>query len=203
MFDDTYLTIEEKSQGLYKEKGSKFISFAFPVRDMEEIKDIIKDIKKEYFDARHHCYAYILGQDKSIFRMNDDGEPSSTGGKPIYGQLLSKDLTNVLVVVIRYFGGVKLGVGGLIQAYKLAALDALDNAMIIERTVDEVYGISFNYSLMNYVMRVMKENDLKQINHRFEIDCYMEFVIRKSFSIKVIDSLSKIEGIGIVFLRVE
>ncbi|MCK9163705.1 MAG: YigZ family protein [Bacteroidales bacterium] len=203
MFDDTYLTIEEKSQGLYKEKGSKFISFAFPVRDMEEIKDIIKDIKKEYFDARHHCYAYILGQDKSIFRMNDDGEPSSTGGKPIYGQLLSKDLTNVLVVVIRYFGGVKLGVGGLIQAYKLAALDALDNAMIIERTVDEVYGISFNYSLMNDVMRVMKENDLKQINHRFEIDCYMEFVIRKSFSIKVIDSLSKIEGIGIVFLRVE
>ena len=203
MFDDTYLTIEEKSQGLYKEKGSKFISFAFPVRDMEEIKDIIKDIKKEYFDARHHCYAYILGQDKSIFRMNDDGEPSSTGGKPIYGQLLSKDLTNVLVMVIRYFGGVKLGVGGLIQAYKLAALDALDNAMIIERTVDEVYGISFNYSLMNYVMRVMKENDLKQINHRFEIDCYMEFVIRKSFSIKVIDSLSKIEGIGIVFLRVE
>ena len=203
MFDDSFLTIEEKSEGIYKEKGSKFISFAFPVKDTDEIKDIIKDIKKEFFDARHHCYAYILGQDKSIFRMNDDGEPSSTGGKPIYGQLLSKDLTNVLVVVVRYFGGVKLGVSGLIQAYKQAALDALENAVIIEKTVDEVYGVSFEYILMNDVMRVMKENDLQQMNHRFENDCYLEFVVRKSNSIKVVDSLNFIEGVRVKFLRLE
>lgn len=203
MFDDSFLTIEEKSEGIYKEKGSKFISFAFPVKDTDEIKDIIKDIKKEFFDARHHCYAYILGQDKSIFRMNDDGEPSSTGGKPIYGQLLSKDLTNVLVVVVRYFGGVKLGVSGLIQAYKQAALDALENAVIIEKTVDEVYGVSFEYILMNDVMRVMKENDLQQMNHRFENDCYIEFVVRKSNSIKVVDSLNFIEGVRVQFLRLE
>ncbi|HHT03581.1 MAG TPA: YigZ family protein [Bacteroidales bacterium] len=203
MFDDSFLTIEEKSEGIYKEKGSKFISFAFPVKDTDEIKDIIKDIKKEFFDARHHCYAYILGQDKSIFRMNDDGEPSSTGGKPIYGQLLSKDLTNVLVVVVRYFGGVKLGVSGLIQAYKQAALDALENAVIIEKTVDEVYGVSFEYILMNDVMRVMKENDLQQMNHRFENDCYLEFVVRKSNSIKVVDSLNFIEGVRVQFLRLE
>ena len=203
MFDDSFLTIEEKSEGIYKEKGSKFISFAFPVKDTDEIKDIIKDIKKEFFDARHHCYAYILGQDKSIFRMNDDGEPSSTGGKPIYGQLLSKDLTNVLVVVVRYFGGVKLGVSGLIQAYKQAALDALENAVIIEKTVDEVYGVSFEYILMNDVMRVMKENDLQQMNHRFENDCYIEFVVRKSNSIKVVDSLNFIEGVRVKFLRLE
>lgn len=203
MFDDSFLTIEEKSEGIYKEKGSKFISFAFPVKDTDEIKDIIKDIKKEFFDARHHCYAYILGQDKSIFRMNDDGEPSSTGGKPIYGQLLSKDLTNVLVVVVRYFGGVKLGVSGLIQAYKQAALDALENAVIIEKTVDEVYGVSFEYILMNDVMRVMKENDLQQLNHRFENDCYIEFVVRKSNSIKVVDSLNFIEGVRVQFLRLE
>ena len=201
MFDDSFLTIKEKSEGIYKEKGSKFISFAFPVKDTDEIKDIIKDIKKEFFDARHHCYAYILGQDKSIFRMNDDGEPSSTGGKPIYGQLLSKDLTNVLVVVVRYFGGVKLGVSGLVQAYKQAAFDALENAVIIEKTVDEVYGVSFEYILMNDVMRVMKENDLPQMNHRFENDCYLEFVVRKSNSIKVIDSLNFIEGVRVEFLR--
>lgn len=203
MFDDSFLSIEAKSEGIYKEKGSKFISFAFPVKNTDEIKDIIKDIKKEFFDARHHCYAYILGQDKSIFRMNDDGEPSSTGGKPIYGQLLSKDLTNVLVVVVRYFGGVKLGVSGLIQAYKQAALDALENAVIIEKTVDEVYGVSFEYILMNDVMRVMKENDLQQMNHRFENDCYLEFVVRKSNSIKVVDSLNFIEGVRVKFLRLE
>ncbi|MDX9797522.1 MAG: YigZ family protein, partial [Bacteroidales bacterium] len=141
MFDDTYLTIEDRAEGVYKEKGSKFISLAFPITTQEEIKEIVKDIKKEYFDAHHHCYAYILGHDKSVFRMNDDGEPSSTAGKPIYGQLLSRDLTNVLVVVVRYFGGTKLGVSGLIQAYKQASIDVLDNAKIIERTIDEVYGV--------------------------------------------------------------
>lgn len=195
MFDDTYLTIEDRAEGVYKEKGSKFISLAFPVTTQEEIKEIVKDIKKEYFDARHHCYAYILGHDKSVFRMNDDGEPSSTAGKPIYGQLLSKDLTNILVVVVRYFGGTKLGVSGLIQAYKQATIDVLDNAKIIERTIDEVYGVSFNYSLMNDVMKILKEYDVQQRNHRFENDCYLEFVIRKRDSKKITEQLNFIDGI--------
>lgn len=200
MFDDTYFTIEEKVEGLYKEKGSRFISFAFPVSKEEEVKEIIKDIKKEYYDARHHCYAYILGHDKAAYRMNDDGEPSSTAGKPIYGQLLSKDLTNILVVVVRYFGGTKLGVSGLIQAYKQAALDALNNAKIIEKTVDEIYSISFEYVLMNDVMKVLKEFDVIQMNHCFENDCYLEFRTRKSNSIKIVDNLNSIDGVSVKFL---
>lgn len=200
MFEDTYFTIEEKVEGLYKEKGSRFISLAFPVSKEEEVKEIIKDIKKEYYDARHHCYAYILGYDKSTYRMNDDGEPSSTAGKPIYGQLLSKDLTNILVVVVRYFGGTKLGVSGLIQAYKQAALDALNNAKIIEKTVDEIYSISFDYVFMNDVMKVLKDFDVIQMNHRFDNDCYLEFRTRKSNSIKIVDNLSSIDGVNVKFL---
>ena len=200
MFDDTYLTIEDRAEGVYKEKGSKFISLAFPVTTQEEIKDIVKDIKKEYFDARHHCYAYILGHDKSVFRMNDDGEPSSTAGKPIYGQLLSKDLTNILVVVVRYFGGTKLGVSGLIQAYKQATIDVLNNSKIIEKTVDEVYSVSFDYSLMNDVMKVMKEYDLHQQNHKFENDCYLEFRIRKRDSKVVVDNLKFIDNVLVEFI---
>lgn len=200
MFEDTYFTIEEKVEGLYKEKGSRFISLAFPVSKEEEVKEIIKDIKKEYYDARHHCYAYILGYDKSTYRMNDDGEPSSTAGKPIYGQLLSKDLTNVLVVVVRYFGGTKLGASGLIQAYKQAALDALNNAKIIEKTVDEIYSISFDYVFMNDVMKVLKDFDVIQMNHRFDNDCYLEFRTRKSNSIKIVDNLSSIDGVNVKFL---
>ncbi|MPL72843.1 IMPACT family member YigZ [bioreactor metagenome] len=200
MFDDTYLTIEDRAGGVYKEKGSKFISLAFPVTTQEEIKEIVKDIKKEYFDARHHCYAYILGHDKSVFRMNDDGEPSSTAGKPIYGQLLSKDLTNILVVVVRYFGGTKLGVSGLIQAYKQATIDVLNNSKIIEKTVDEVYSVSFDYSLMNDVMKVMKEYDLHQQNHKFENDCYLEFRIRKRDSKVVVDNLKFIDNVLVEFI---
>ncbi len=200
MFDDTYLTIESRAEGIYKEKGSKFISLAFPVKTQDEIKDIIKDIKKEYFDARHHCYAYILGYDKSVFRLNDDGEPSSTAGKPIYGQLLSRDLTDILVVVIRYFGGTKLGVSGLIQAYKQATIDALDNSKIIQKTIDETYSVSFDYSLMNDVMRVLKEFDVEQKNHRFENECYLEFTIRKANSVKITDSLNSIFGVKTSFL---
>lgn len=200
MFEDTYFTIEEKVEGLYKEKGSRFISLAFPVSKEEDIKEILKDIKKEYYDARHHCYAYILGYDKSAYRMNDDGEPSSTAGKPIYGQLLSNDLTNILVVVVRYFGGTKLGVSGLIQAYKQAALDALNNAKIIEKTVDEIYSISFDYVLMNDVMKVLKDFEVIQMNHRFDNDCYLEFRTRKSNSIKIVDNLNSIDGICVKFL---
>ena len=132
MLDDTYKTIASTSEGIYKEKGSKFLAFAIPVVSEAEIKEHIDKIKKEYYDARHHCYAYILGADKATYRINDDGEPSGTAGRPIHGQLLSKDLTNTLVVVVRYFGGIKLGVSGLITAYKAATKDALDNAVVIE-----------------------------------------------------------------------
>lgn len=200
MFEDTYLTIKERSEGIYKEKGSKFISLAFPVSNENEVKDIIKDIKKEYYDARHHCYSYILGFDKSTFRMNDDGEPSSTAGKPIYGQLLSKDLTNILVVVIRYFGGTKLGVSGLINAYKQATIDVLSNSCIIEKTVNELYSVSFEYVLMNDVMKILKEFDVIQQNHRFEMDCYLEFITRKSNSVKIVDNLSSISNVSVKFL---
>lgn len=201
MFDDTYLTIEEKSQGIYKEKGSKFIALAFPVSNEDNVKEIIKSIKKEYFDARHHCYAYIIGHDKSVFRMNDDGEPSSTGGKPIYGQLLSNNLTNILIVVVRYFGGIKLGVSGLINAYKQAALDSINNAKIIQKTLNEVYSISFEYTLMNRVMKVLKDFDLPQLNHRFENDCYLEFQVRKSDAIKLVDTLCSIDGVKVKFMN--
>lgn len=201
MFDDTYLTIEEKSQGIYKEKGSKFIALAFPVSNEDNVKEIIKSIKKEYFDARHHCYAYIIGYDKLVFRMNDDGEPSSTGGKPIYGQLLSNNLTNILIVVVRYFGGIKLGVSGLINAYKQAALDLINNAKIIQKTLNEVYSISFEYTLMNRVMKVLKDFDLPQLNHRFENDCYLEFQVRKSDAIKVVDTLCSIDGVKVKFMN--
>lgn len=201
MFDDTYLTIEEKSQGIYKEKGSKFIALAFPVSNEENVKEIIKSIKKEYFDARHHCYAYIIGHDKSVFRMNDDGEPSSTAGKPIYGQLLSNNLTNILIVVVRYFGGIKLGVSGLINAYKQAALDSIQNAQIIQKTLNEVYSISFEYTLMNKVMKVLKDFELPQLNHKFENDCYLEFIVRKSDAIKVVDTLCSIDSVKVKFLK--
>lgn len=200
MFEDTYLTIKERSEGIYKEKGSKFISLAFPVSNENEVKDIIKDIKKEYYDARHHCYSYILGFDKSTFRMNDDGEPSATAGKPIYGQLLSKDLTNILVVVIRYFGGTKLGVRGLINAYKQATIDVLNNSCIIEKTVNELYSVSFEYVLMNDVMKILKDFDVIQQNHRFEMDCYLEFITRKSNSVKIVDNLSSILNVSVKFL---
>lgn len=201
MFDDTYLTIEEKSQGIYKEKGSKFIALAFPISNEENVKEIIKNIKKEYFDARHHCYAYIIGHDKSVFRMNDDGEPSSTAGKPIYGQLLSNNLTNILIVVVRYFGGIKLGVSGLINAYKQAALDSIQNAQIIQKTLNEVYSISFEYTLMNKVMKVLKDFELPQLNHKFENDCYLEFIVRKSDAIKVVDTLCSIDSVKVKFLK--
>ena len=157
MFDDTYNIITNSGEGLYKDKGSKFIAQAFPVSSETEAKEGIEDIKKKFHDARHHCYAYMIGPDKSCFRSNDDGEPSGTAGKPILNQILSKDLTNICVVVVRYFGGTKLGVSGLINAYKSAAREALDQTTVEERTIDEIYSLEFEYPLMNEVMRILKE----------------------------------------------
>ena len=203
MLDDTYKTIKAPCQGIYKEKGSKFLAFAYPITSETEIKKHVDSIKKEYYDARHHCYAYILGHDKAVYRANDDGEPSGTAGRPIHGQLLSKDLTNVLVIVVRYFGGIKLGVSGLINAYKTATKDALDNAEVIEKTINEIYRVEFEYPLMNDVMRLLKDEALDQFNQQFEMNCSIDFAVRKSRSVRITDAFKKIRGVTLTFLRTE
>jgi len=200
---DSYKTIQSTSEGIYKEKGSKFITYAFPVTCEEEIKEEIDKLKKEYYDARHHCYAYMLGADKKSFRANDDGEPSSTAGKPILGQILSADLTNILIVVIRYFGGTKLGVSGLIHAYKTAALDAISNAVIIEKTVNDIYDIHFDYLVMNDVMRIIKEEQPLQIDQDFNLTCRITLSIRQSEVEKIIERFSKIDSVKSDHIRTE
>lgn len=196
--EDTYRTITNQSEGLYKEKGSKFIAFAFPVQTEEQIKDYITLLKDEYFDARHHCYAYVLGAKRDKFRMNDDGEPSSTAGKPIYGQILSNDLTDILIVVIRYFGGTKLGVPGLINAYKTAAADAIANAEIVERTVNRVFTIQYDYIVMNSVMKVIKECNPEVLDRRFENLCTMVLSIRESEADALLARLEKVETLTLI-----
>ena len=201
MFEDSYKVVTMPGEGLYKEKGSKFFAEAFPVHSEAEVKAKVAEIKKKYFDAKHHCYAFIIGPDKSCYRSSDDGEPSGTAGKPILNQILSKDLTNVCVVVKRYFGGQLLGVPGLINAYKTSAREALDNCGVMEKTVDEVYSVSFGYPLLNEVMRILKEENLEQRNTKFELDCYLEIAVRKSISNKIVDKLDRIYGVEVNYLK--
>lgn len=201
MFDDTYKMLSVPGEGLYKEKGSKFIASAFTVTSEDEVKQALAESKKKYYDARHHCYAYMIGPDKACFRSSDDGEPSGTAGKPILNQILSKDVTNVCIIVVRYFGGIKLGVSGLINAYKTAARDALDNAVIVEKTINEVYSLEFGYPLMNEVMRVMKEEGLEQLNPHFEMDCYLEFSTRKSNADQIVAKFKSIFGVTVKYLK--
>jgi len=201
LFDDNYNEIETESEGLFKDKGSKFIARAFPVFHEEEVKPILDQLRKEYYDARHHCYAYILNPDKSAYRTNDDGEPSGSAGKPIHGQLLSHDLTNILVVVIRYFGGTKLGIPGLINAYKSATKDAIDNNTIVQKTVKDVYSLKFEYPLMNVVMRFIKDEDLETLKNVFELSCYMEIAVRKSESERVLELMNNIYGLEVKYLN--
>lgn len=174
---DIYKTIAAPATGVFKDKGSKFLAYAFPVDNEAEIKQHIQQLKKEYFDARHHCYAYRLGLNGELWRANDDGEPSSTGGKPILGQLLSLELTNVLVVVVRYFGGILLGVSGLINAYRSATADALAQAQIIEKVAKEILTINFSYFDMNKIMKLIKEEELEIITQRFDNDCEMKLAV--------------------------
>jgi uncharacterized YigZ family protein len=201
LFEDTYKTLEERCTGLFKEKGSKFIAWAVPVKTEEEVKLVLEELRKEYYDARHHCYAYILGPDKSAWRANDDGEPSGTAGKPIHGQLLSFDLTNVLIVVIRYFGGTKLGVSGLINAYKTAAREAIISGKIIELTVNEVYKIEFPYESMNEIMRIIKEESAQIIDNQFINNCIITYTIRKRDADKVNLRLRKTYAAKITYLK--
>jgi len=197
MFEDTYKTIAGPSEGIYREKGSKFIALAIPVETEAEIKEKLAEIQKQYFDARHHCYSYILGPNKDAYRLNDNGEPSGTAGRPIHGQLLSKDLTNTLVIVVRYFGGIKLGVSGLINAYKTAAKDALDNATIIEKTVDETYKVSFDYSVMNSVMQLLKDPYVSILGQGYEDRYLITFKIRRREADRIVTALKKINTVTV------
>ena len=190
--EDLYRTVEVVAEGLYKEKGSKFLAFVYPVATEEQIREIITGIKEKYYDARHHCYAWRLGAAKNHFRMNDDGEPSSTAGKPIFGQIQSFDLTNVLIVVVRYFGGTKLGVSGLINAYREAAADAIRNA------VDEILRIRFSYLVLNDVMKVIKEENPEVLERNFELSCEMLLAIRRKELPKLIERLEKIDSLSII-----
>jgi uncharacterized YigZ family protein len=178
--EDTYKTIAAKSEGYFKDKGSKFLAFAWPVGNEDEIKEILTEIKKEHHNARHHCYAWRLGTEEITWRANDDGEPSSTAGKPILGQLLSFDVTNIFIVVVRYFGGTLLGTSGLINAYKTAAADALNRAKIVTRIIENKYKLHFTYPLMNDVMTIIKQENLNIVDTQFEIECDLFFTVRKS-----------------------
>lgn len=196
--EDVYRTIANSAEGLYKEKGSRFISFAFPVSAEEQIREIIAELKDKYYDARHHCYAWRLGLDKTYYRANDDGEPSSTAGKPILGQIQSNGLTNVLIVVIRYFGGIKLGVSGLINAYREAAADALRNAVVIEKTIDVPLRIRFSYLVLNDVMKIVKEEAPEILERHFELGCEMLLSIRKSELQTFKARLQKVDSLTVV-----
>lgn len=201
LFSDSYFTIDKPVEGIFRDRGSKFIGFAYPVTKESEIKDIILKLKKEHTGANHHCYAYRLGADKQNYRANDDGEPAGTAGKPILGQLQSKDLTNILIVVVRYFGGTLLGVPGLINAYKNGAIEALNNATIIETHIMYLYKVSFSFERMNDIMRILKENSCKIVKQDFAEDCSIEFSVKKIGSEKLEQQLTKIFDIKYTFLN--
>lgn len=201
LFDDTYQTIASPATGLFRDRGSKFIAYAYPFRDESQLKEAIAALKSEHPKARHHCWAYRLTPDRSVFRVNDDGEPSGTAGRPILNTLLSHDLTNVLLVVVRYFGGTLLGVPGLINAYKMAAQDALANAEIVEQTVNDTYRIAFGYPQLNDVMRVVKDEGLSVVRQEFEQACVLEFDVQQSRVNAVIGRLEKLEDTQITYLR--
>ncbi len=185
---DTYKTLDESVENiLFKEKNSKFFGYAFPVTSEIEVKTYLENLKTEHFSARHWCYAYQIGTEVIKFRANDDGEPSNSAGMPIYGQIQSFDITNVLVVVIRYFGGVKLGVGGLISAYKTTAQLTLDEANIIEKTIDKYFKITFNYKNMNKVMRIIKEKNIQIVYQKMELNCEIQIATRKKNAKEIVD----------------
>lgn len=196
MTDDTYKTITDKAEGIYTEKRSKFIAIALPVRSVEEVKACLEEYQKKYYDARHVCYAYMLGPERKEFRANDNGEPSGTAGKPILGQINSNGLTDILVIVVRYFGGIKLGTSGLIVAYKAAAAEAIGNAEVVERTVDATIGFRFEYPLMNEVMRIVKEEGPEIVSQGYDNDCLMALRIRLSLMPKLKARLEKVEGLS-------
>lgn len=192
MFEDSYKTIASPAEGSYSEKRSKFLAYTFPVQNEQEVKQRLAEIQKKHWDARHHCYAYILGPHKDAYRQNDNGEPSGTAGRPIYGQLLSKDVTNTLVIVVRYFGGIKLGVSGLQNAYKVAAREALDAADIVERTIQETFRVTFEYVKMNDIMQILKDPEVQVIDRQSYMQCIYTISVRQRDADRVTEALRKI-----------
>lgn len=190
---DVYKTIAGLSEGEYSEKRSKFLAFAHPVHSVDEVKELVEFYQKKYYDARHCCYAYMLGPERKEFRANDNGEPSGTAGKPILGQINSHELTDILIVVIRYFGGIKLGTSGLIVAYRQAASEAIQAATVIEKTIDEEVSFFFEYPFMNSVMRIVKEEEPMLVSQGYDHDCSMTLRIRRSRMPRLKERLSKVE----------
>lgn len=199
LFSDTYLTIEQPSEALFKDKGSKFIGLAYPVQSEQQVKEILQGLKKEHHTANHHCYAYRLGADKLTFRANDDGEPSNTAGKPILGQIQSNDLTDILIVVVRYFGGTLLGVSGLIHAYKTSAAEVIKASKIVEKQILFSYTIRFPFEQLNDVMKILKQSDSKITAQEFDNNCKISFNIRKASSEACEEKLKKTEGLSLEY----
>ena len=199
LFDDTYKTIARPVESIFRDRGSKFLGFAYPVTSDNDIKAIVANLKSEHPKANHHCWAIRLGIDRSVFRVNDDGEPSGTAGRPILNTLLSRNITNVLVVVVRYFGGTLLGVPGLINAYKTATEMALDAAQVIEKTVNDIYTITFDYLQMNDVMRIIKDDQLQILEQVSELNCQIKFAVRKTQVEQVMSKLNKVSGLKAVY----
>lgn len=197
MNEDVYRTIAAPTEGIYTEKRSKFIAIALPVRTVDEVKALLEEYQKKYYDARHVCYAYMLGPQRKDFRANDNGEPSGTAGKPILGQINSNELTDILIIVVRYFGGIKLGTSGLIVAYKAAAAEALAAAEVVEKTVDECIRFWFEYPFMNDVMRVVKEEGPEIVEQGYDMDCRMTLRIRSSLMPRLRARLEKVETLRI------
>jgi len=195
---DKFFTIASESKGFYKDKGSKFYAFAYPVHSENEVKEHLKRLKKKYYDARHHVYAFRLGADLKTFRCSDDGEPSNSSGPPVLGQIKTNELTNILIVVVRYFGGTKLGVPGLINAYRMAAADAIDNTSIIEKFEEDIFTIEFAYTAMNRVMKIIKDENPKQQDQSFDNTCTIKLAIRKAEGEKLRQKFLKVEGLSIV-----
>lgn len=199
LFSDTYLTIEQPVEALFKDKGSKFIGLAYPVQNEQQVKEILQGLKKEHHTANHHCYAYRLGADKLTFRANDDGEPSNTAGRPILGQIQSNDLTDILIVVVRYFGGTLLGVSGLIHAYKTTAAEAIRLSKIVEKQILFSYTIHFPFEQLNDVMKILKQSEVKITAQEFDNNCKVSFNIRKASSEACEEKLKKMEGLTLEY----
>ncbi len=200
LFEDTYKTIDKPSEGIFRDKGSKFIAYTYPIRNENEIKDILTRLRNDHPKARHWCYAYRLSPDRTIFRVNDDGEPSGSAGRPILNTLLSNDLTDILAVVVRYFGGTLLGIPGLINAYKTATQEAISQAEIVEKTLKDVYELRFGYNQMNDIMRIIKEEELTVLKQEFDNQCRMEVGIRKIKVNAVIDKLQQTTDMPLQYL---
>lgn len=200
LFDDTYLTIGKPAESVFRDRGSKFMAYAYPINNDQDVKDILHNLKLEHPKANHHCFAVRWSADRSVFRINDDGEPSGTAGRPILNVLLSRNVTNIVVIVVRYFGGTLLGVPGLINAYRTATEQALDLAKVIEKTINDIYTISFDYLQMNDVMRIVKEDNLGLLEQHFDNNCTIQVAIRKMM---INQSLSKFQKLPSVKVKYE